>query len=191
MIYQLILLLLFTSVQEDWVLKKDEDGIRVFTRKVESTELKEFRAEMVIDGDMEQLYNVIMDFNNYNQWKPECISSKFLKETPDTITGYFLIDVPWPADNRDCITTCVVERSENSIRIDYFAEPDFAPQERKTVRIPVFKGFWLLEKTEEGKLKVVQQALLDPGGIVPSWVANLTIIDSPHKSFRNLRELVK
>ena len=52
-------------------------------------------------------------------------------------------------------------------------------------------GFWKIKDLKNGKLVIAHQFYADPGGVVPAWIINKRTIDSPIKTIKTLRKLIK
>ena len=59
------------------------------------------------------------------------------------------------------------------------------------MRMPISRGHWILKPQNDGRVSVEQQFLVDPGGFIPAWIANLMIVKGPLASFQSLRDIVK
>ena len=68
----------FAPLQESWKLKKDKDGIQVFTRKVPGWTLKEYKVKVEINSTLDKVYQTIMDISSYTQWQHNCGESREL-----------------------------------------------------------------------------------------------------------------
>ena len=69
---------LFAS--ESWELEKDEDGIKVYTRMTDKSDVKEFKAVTTINADKIKIGNIITNVGNYISWYPDVSKSSVLKE---------------------------------------------------------------------------------------------------------------
>ena len=83
--------------QEDWSLKKDQDGIKVYTRSVEGTSFKAFKGSIVLDVDQDKLIARLTDMSGFSTWMPNVSEL----EVVNAQTYYVLTDSPWPAADRD------------------------------------------------------------------------------------------
>ena len=98
--------------QENWTLKKENNGIKVFSRKVEGFRMNELRVETILDCNLSQLVAVIADVNKYESWVYKTIRSDLLKQTSAADIYYYTqISVPWPFDNRDIVIHMTVQQN--------------------------------------------------------------------------------
>ncbi len=186
----------FSGIPADstWVLEKDKNGIKVYTRKVEGFEIKEFKAITTMNVPISALVALVIDVETYPKWVENVKSSKILKVvSEDEIIYYNEIKVPWPLSNRDNIVIAKVIRNAgtNVAKVDMKGRPDYLPKDPDIVRIPEANGFWEFVQGENDETEVYLQYLADPGGNVPAWIVNMFIIDGPYKTLMNMKEFVK
>jgi hypothetical protein len=55
------------------------------------------------------------------------------------------------------------------------------------IRVPFFDGSWKINKGVN-VLKVTYTLRIDPGGLVPAWLANLAMAEGPFVSFQKLKK---
>lgn len=175
----------------DWQLDLDEDGIQVYTRAVEDSALREFRAEMTVEAGVEQALLLLDDTPNLQNWLADCKKSKRVEQIDEyTAVNYLQYDQPWPVSDRD-----IYVRSQAHINFDEGGAvvklrglPDYKPEKDGMVRIPYLKGSWRFTPTENGKTHVIYQAHAKPGGSVPAFLANRAATDAPLETLKNMRE---
>ncbi len=176
----------------DWEKEFTKDGITVYTRPVEGSSLKEFKGEGIINAPLEVCRNVIDDTENHTKWRPDCIESKFLKAEGSDLFSYSETKAPWPVSNRDVIVKTQVTETKDKVVYDFSAadRQDLMPLKNGVVRMTKLTGMWILVR-KGNETQVTYQAKVDPGGSIPSWLANKTSIDQPYKSLLGLKEMVK
>lgn len=197
-IYQIsiiiFLLLLFSPCTfADWQLKKDKDGIQVYTREVKESKFKEFKGIMTLSSSIESVTAVAIDVEAYPEWIYFCEMAKIISPAnAETILVYQQSSLPWPVDNRDIVFTshAIQNKDSKSITIKLDATPD-AYKRTADVRILISRGYYLIEQIERNKVRITWQLLSDPAGNIPEWITNLMITDLPFKSLSALREQVK
>src|ERR1700761_958518 len=90
--------------QGKWELKKDENGIEVYTRKAATGNLKELRVVCELQATKAQLISILQDIGNYNDWVYSNKKSVILKTiNPDKVIYYTQSHLPWPIKDRDLI----------------------------------------------------------------------------------------
>jgi len=193
-----VLLFLFaTSIfcalgQGKWELKKNENGIEVYTRKAVSGNLKEIRVLCELDATRGQLVSTLKDINNYNAWVYSNKKSEILKEeNPDKIIYYTQCHLPWPIKDRDIIVELNINPTPEILNVVVKCLPDYVPRNTDYIRVPYSLAKWKVTQTTDNKLKVDYTFSLDPGGNIPTWLVNATLTIGPYNSFMKLKEVLK
>lgn len=179
----------------DWQLSKSKNQISVYTRKVDYSNYKEFRAEMTVTSKPETIVTFLQNIDGYKEWLPDCLESRKLDQTSTTEQiNYLVTDVPWPYDDRDLVyqfTVVAMDFKSGQLKILIENRPEYIPVSKKIIRIPKSVGFWKLTPIAENKTKVEYQMHVEPSGYVPAWLANMKIVDTPYTFMYNLREQVE
>lgn len=177
---------------EEWKLAKEKDGIEVYTRKTEGFELKEYKSIAIVDASPEKLLKILKDVDSYKEWMANVKIAKLLKDDEDRFYVYTEVNVPWPFDNRDQVTVSVVSKKPETgiieIKIDVVA--DYLPENKGIIRLPAGGGYWIFTPLPDGKTELYHQFAGDPGGSIPSWLANMFLVDGPYKTMLGLKEFV-
>ena len=50
--------------------------------------------------------------------------------------------------------------------------------------------FTVITPLKDGNVRIVQQMLIDPGGSLPAFIANMFVTDGPYYTFLNFKKLV-
>tara|TARA_Y200000002_G_scaffold248263_1_gene205626 strand:+ start:1212 stop:1799 length:588 start_codon:yes stop_codon:yes gene_type:complete len=177
----------FSNLDNDnWELKKDKDSIKVYIRNIDES-TKEYRAETIINSDLDNIFNTITDFDNSYKWMYKLNSSEILKKSDTLMYVYFVVDMNWPLKNRDLVSDAVIKRDIDKIKIEMNSTPDYIPLNSKLVRINKSRSIWNLEKIDDFNTKVTLQSYAVVNGI-PIFIMDLFILDSPMYSMTRLRE---
>ena len=178
-----------------WSLKRDKDGIQVFTRDVEDSKFDEVRGVMVIEARLESVVALIRDGEACPDWADLCEESIILEEVSETeYYGYNLNDVPWPVSDRDAITHVTWWQDPDTKTVMMKAqaiESDRVPKRRGALRMEDSVTGWEFTQLEDDLLQVVSTGHIDPAGPTPAWVTNMMLVDSPFKTMEGLREIME
>ncbi len=191
--YLIAFLVSFSALaQESWELRKNSNGIKIYTQDYPNSKFKEYKAQMTLKTSLQTVKSVILDAENLKNWNYKTSKSSLIKKIDDNNYIFYLYnDMPWPVMNRDHISDVIVTYpNEKSILITITPNNDVLPKYDGVVRITNFKGYWLLEETDNG-VRITNQLFGDPEGGVPSWLVNSKLIKSPFTAFSNLKELLK
>jgi len=188
-------LILYPSVDSEWKLRKDKSGIEIYTRSVEGSSFKEFKGITVIhDINLTEVLDVILDIKNYESLFPDCINPKILKQEGQWYDIHYLqTKGPFPVKDRDSVFEQKVEIDNNGkhARISLKPLPDYIPENKEMVRIRKGAGYWDLEADDNGNVKVIYQFHGEPGGEIPSWLANSFVVSHPFITLNNLINILE
>ena len=179
--------------QYEWNLKKDKEGIRVYSRTSEHSKFNEIKAEFGIRARLSELAAVMLDADDHVQWQYSTKSSYLLQRLSDSeLYFYNEINAPWPVANRDLIVHLKIsqDRTSRVMTIAAVCTPGFSPSYPSIVRVPVSKAIWTVTPVNNDSLHVEYVLEIDPGGSVPAWLINMFASRGPYESFRNLRQQV-
>ena len=173
----------------EWELEKDKKGIKVYTRAQEGWPIKGFRAETSIKSSKEDFIQTVLNADAFTEWMKDMKSSKNIEVTDnDTVITYYVIDIPWPMQDRDAVGTMSRREEDNTTFIEVSILNDYLPEYPKLVRMKRSLGYWSVTETSENNLDIVYQFIADPEGNVPGWIANLFLVDGPYETLANLRD---
>ena len=197
--------------EQPWEKINHQDEIEVFRRETAYGNIYEFRGIGLVKASIPKIIALITDTSLMPEWVNTCISAKVLEKNYDydsfekEVNEYYKIiymvhTVRWPLKKRDYVFKAHLEyfppqdgrREEivvDSRNIEY---EDVLPQPGK-VRMPLMHSSMKPINMNDGgmaKTMVDFKIQMDPGGIIPKWVANLVSKNIPHMTIMRLREIV-
>ena len=176
------------SEQEDWNLRIQQDGIKVYTKKMADSRIDAFKATTMISAKYERVKEVILDYPNYPKWYQDYKTGEILEQlNQDKIIVRFVIDAPFPIKDRDSVNRVSVQQTDEHIKVRLESAPTFIPPNNKQIRMTVSSGQWTLEK-EGNQTRVTLEYHADPEIPVPSWVSNRYVVQGPAKSLSSLKK---
>ena len=170
---------------DDWKLRKDEEGIQVYTRDAEGSDIDELKVVSTFHASLSAVVAVIMDANNFPNWIYACTEGKILNQpSPTEQYQYQLMNAPYPIADRDIVTHFTLTQDKNTgvVSTTAAAAPDYIPEKDDVVRVPVFIGVYQLTPLAGGNVEVVYTLRMEPGGSIPDWLVNATIVAGPFQS---------
>ena len=178
--------------QCDWHLKKDEDGIKVYTSCSENSNFKLIKVECTINARLSQLVAFLLDVTKQHEWVYSNKTSQLIKKVgPNEIIFYSSVNVPWPCTDRDYISHIVInQQSPQAITIDAHTEPDLLPYKDGLVRVRKSSAHWDVTSLSSDVQKIVYTVQFDPGGSIPAWLVNMFVTKGPLQTFQKLRACV-
>jgi len=193
--YKYIIILIITLLISpifSWDLKKERNGVKVFTRTIEGSNFKEFKSIGIHTGSISSLISVLQDDSNLCNWFPDCKEFRLLKK-PSRLERYqyMVVKTPFPVNNRDTIQHTILSQDNGTktVTINLTASPEILPEVPGTVRVPKSRGFWKFTPLENNQVEVTFQLHSDPGGSLPEWLANNFVTETPLKAVINLIKL--
>ena len=186
-------LLVSAQVQaESWQLSKDEEGIRVYLSEVPGSKYKAYRGVTTIKGDVASLRALQEDVQGSCTWIHACAEQRLLKHEGAQSWVYTRFAMSWPVQARDSILHVVSEQgADGSLTRRLEGQPQYLPEDRGHVRVASLQGYWRFVPQGEGQVEVTYQVHTEPGGSVPSWLANSFVVDAPFNTLKGLRELAE
>lgn len=180
--------------QEEWTLKKDNSGIKVYARKVIGHKINELKVETILEGRLSQLAAIIAEVNKHEEWVYKTIQSSLLKQNSFVDLFYYtVIAAPWPFDNRDVVIHITMQQNPQTkvLNINANSTDGYVPVKKDIVRVTFSRASWMITPLNNHQLKVEYRILVDPGDGLPAWLINLFSSMGPYDTFIKLRERIK
>lgn len=176
-----------------WKLVSDKNGIKVYRQDDAEARIKTFRGvtrfAIANPAAIEALLN---DYAAIPRWmhfisKGEELSRRSYVERKMRFTT----ELPWPLSDRDVVANFTVRQVEPTLtRISAVNDPS-AAHTADYVRIPQLNGrldFRYFVETKE--VEATYEIVMDPGGYIPGWAANIVLKDTPYFTLLKLRRIV-
>jgi len=173
---------------DNWILEKDKDGIKVYTRKTLKSSLKDSKASVTIKVSAKKAFDLFIDFERHRDWMDRIRASRLLKKVSDNeYYVYYEVTAPWPVADRDvAVLYKAVKLPDGGFRLESAAKPDIIPPKEGLVRVPESESTWEFVPKGEG-VEIIFTNHSDPGGNVPDWLINMTATDNPFNTLQNFR----
>lgn len=186
--FALVVALGSVHAQEE-TLAYDDEGIQVFTHDVPGSEYQGFRGTVNVKVSPEVVRDEILNTAGVCSWYYNCATIGQIAAMPNgSKVVHMVIDMPWPVDDRDVVFRSDLLSEEQGYRIvNTRLSDNYLPQQPGLVRISALKSEWRLQKTDEGT-RITLSTEAEPGGSIPSWLANSMVVDMPKNTLKNLRK---
>jgi ribosome-associated toxin RatA of RatAB toxin-antitoxin module len=184
----------YSNAEDQWTLKKDSDGVKVYSTPSAGEDLIVYKGVTEINAPIEVVTEVVRDIPSYTQWYWQCKEARILKSDQGkrTIVFYFVTHPGWPVSDRDFIVynTQVGDpkSGEVSFALGNITE-DIVPLQEGIVRLKHVSGGWNLKKIDKNKTAVTLLIKTEPGGSVPKAVANMVMGDTPFNTLKELKRM--
>lgn len=189
-----ILLLLQSSglFAQKWDFIKEKDGIRVYTRQDPNNVMKSFRGEMYCKTTMDKVNGLIGNPHNFDWWADNIKVKVLNYEEGKFIKYYVVYDVPWPLADRDLVVEAKITTDPVTGGRSVYATPipNGYPLNKDNIRITNYWQKWTVTPKENGIVYLVIEGSVDPGGVIPAWLYNMVITETPLKVMREVQKRV-
>lgn len=185
---------LFCYAQKNWELRKDENGIAVYTRKLDNEKYKEIRVLCEFDASADKLIEILQDVNHHKNWVYKTTKSYLIsRKNKDTLFYYSEISLPWPASNRDAVVqlSFANDTVNKKLVIAVQSMPNILPEKPDLVRVPYSLGLYDVKTLPNNHIKIDYTLKVNPGGSLPAWLVNYTATIGPYNTFIKLKGLVE
>lgn len=174
-----------------WVQEYQKKNTTIHIAAVEQHDIKAFRAVSTYETSVNQMVNVITDMTRFTDWMHGAKEAYVVQKLADNVQAcYFRNDVPFPLKDRDgVIVQKVTQEAPGRVRIHLNLMNELVPEDSAYVRVDHLEGDWLIEDIGNGKVQLTYQIHLDPQGMIPDWIVNFLITETPSKSLKNLNKV--
>ena len=174
----------------------EEDGIKVWQRKIPGQSLVEFRGRGIIKGNYKKILAVLADHDRKTEWMDSCVGAHKIRDKgPGKVVMYNRTGSTVPLiSDRDVVLESTVDiwSDRKKITIDVWSvEDEKMPPVDGVVRMPNLTASWVLVALDEGRTDVTYTVRADPGGAIPHWLVNLVAKRLPFKTIQKLRKQIK
>lgn len=181
---------------EQWRLVSDKNGIQVYMKHNDDSRLKTFRGVTRFSVDrLDNISGVLNDTPNMPRWMHFISHANEIRRSDYLNREYqFLTSLPWPLTDREAVVKLLVRQDEKTkaVTVHVLNSPGLLPPNPKYIRMPEMQGRFAFAPTGKGKeVEVTYEIILDPGGYVPAWIANIVLKDTPYFTLERLRRVVE
>jgi hypothetical protein len=178
----------------NWEKVKESNRVTVYTCSVPGSDFNAFKAITEVNAPIDRVEAALRDINTYDEWYDQVSHGEKLSETR-TNTGYcyVIVDLPWPAKDRDNIFKYkwIIDNQNGTRTLTSHAVPDYLPRKEDCIRIEQTDSIWRLTLKGPNRVEIYHEVYADPGGQLPAWIVNSFLVDGPVRSLSRLRERVE
>ena len=171
-----------------------EKQVVVYLRSVEGSSFKAGRGVTTVEATLGAIVSVISDAESFPEWMHN-VKRAFVVEQISTFERitYTAQKLPWPVTDRDSVVYSKFSQDPDTkqITIDFEARPDAYPEQEGHVRVPNMTGKWQITPKGGNRVEVIYQIHPDPGGRIPTRVANASITDTPLNTLRGMHRMIR
>jgi hypothetical protein len=180
--------------QEPWNLKKDQDGIAVYTRKLNNEKYVEIKVVSEFNSTAAELTKILQNIDRHTNWAYNTKKSFLInRKNKDTLTYYSEVSLPWPVSNCDLVIQLCFSQDINPriMKIQAHSVNNVFPIQPGVVRVPFSLGSWTVTSMDNNRIKIEYILSVNPGGTLPACLVNYTAVTGPFNTFKNLKTLAE
>lgn len=181
--------------ENTWKLEKDKDEIKIWTRKLDNSNLKECKMVAIVNSNLDKVLSIFTNYKYYDKimYKTKPGSVKLIKKvSEDDFYVYMIATAPLVKD-RDIVIHFTFKRNQpnGAVLVNLDANDwNLVPQNDNCVRITNMKGIYRFTPLKNGKVEIFHQSYSYPGGGIPEGLANFVVTDAPYSMMIKLRDLI-
>lgn len=184
----------FSFAQDKWELKKNDHGIEVYSRKLNTGKFKEIKVICEVNSSAENLIKILQDVDDHKEWVYKTIKSNLIsRKNKDTLYYYSELALPWPISNRDAVVQLACSRDipNSQYTITVVSLPNLIPAKPHIVRVPYSLGVYHVKTLPNNHIRIEYTLSVNPGGFLPSWLVNYTSTIGPYNTFFKLKTMLE
>ncbi|MEQ8408534.1 MAG: START domain-containing protein [Gammaproteobacteria bacterium] len=180
---------------DDWQLRRDRDGIQVYSGDVAGSPYDAVRTITVIDDtSLSALVALITDAESCPNWADRCEESYIVdQQNPKQALVYTHNDLPFPIMDRDVVSQIQWQQDPVSrmVSMESHAVAGVVEEKRGRLRLTHADVSWYFTPLSDSRVEVKNIAHIDPGSALPGWVTNMLLVDTPFETVRALRDEIR
>lgn len=180
------------DAQPDWVLQRDESGIKVWTKDFPDSKFKQFKTETKIKATLKNVVAVFLDIENMSLWYDR-VEKVIMVEKISDREGIYKInfELPWPVADRVSAVRAILSHdpTSNVVRVDTNCEPGII-RDTDVLLVTTMHSEWVLTPVDEDYVHIYHKGYMDPAGSLPSWISNSGVKDGPVKTLTALKRIL-
>tara|TARA_Y100001954_G_scaffold239194_1_gene311861 strand:+ start:3202 stop:4011 length:810 start_codon:yes stop_codon:yes gene_type:complete len=174
----------------DWKPLFEKNGIKVFKGKLKGEAVIPFKAIGTLNGSLEEVVSVLLNFQQKPIWSPKLKSVKIHKETNSfvkTFSEYY--ETPWPSSDREFLLEGKMDiPDQNLVKLFASSSTKTSFSNKDHVLAQVNNLDLTLKRLTETKTAVEFVFMGDLKGWIPAWITNLIQRRWPYKFLKGLEK---
>ncbi len=184
------------SLGSNWKLIRTDHfhNIKLYLRKDSSFRVYVIRLTTVFDAPLRSIAAATLDVSDMPEWIWHLRSAELIKTLgPHDIIIHLVISSPYGIEDRDAVIHTHVEQDPKTkvLRLTTTTVDGYVPIEPPLVRMARLQMNWTFTPRPDGKVDAELIGVIDPGGRIPAWTANIIQKSSLYYSIRNLMHVVR
>ena len=185
-------LLPFSALANEWKQVREASertDVSTWVKPVAGNPLNAFRGQTEVPYPMLTVIAVLADVENYPQWVFQCHSARLMPEVSDDL-AYIHIKGIWPVSDRDGVARTAISQDSKTLKttLHSVAAHGVVDEVDGTVRLPALDNRFILEPLADGWTRITFETFVDPGGMIPAWLANFVATRAPLTTLQKMQE---
>ncbi len=177
-------------IADEWKqirVASERTDVSTWVRPVEGNPLNAFRGQTEAPYPMLTAIAVLADVENFPKWVFQCHSARLMPELGDDV-AYIYIKGIWPVADRDGVAQTTIRQDPLTLttEIRSVAARGLVDEVPGTVRIPALDNRFVFEALPDGWTRITFETMVDPGGMIPAWLANFVATRAPLTSLQKM-----
>lgn len=159
----------------NWEFLKEIEQMRIYSRHVEGSDFKAYKAIIDVDVPFEIAVEIAKDHDHYRDWYGMCKDIFVIdKRSNHDYDMYFVLDMPGGASDRDLVVRITTEWDyiKGQCQADIKSKESTYKSDSGLVRMPKMEGQFTITRINANKIRVVYQFFAETGGFMPAWIVN-------------------
>lgn len=184
-------LLSVSSLANEWKqvrVASERTDVSTWVKPIEGNPLNAFRGQTEVPYPMLTAIAVLADVQNYPEWVFQCHSARLMPEVSDDL-AYIHIKGIWPVADRDGVARTAIIQDSATLKttLHSVAAHGVLEDVEGTVRLPALDNRFILEPLADGWTRITFETFVDPGGMIPAWLANLVATRAPLTTLQKMQ----
>lgn len=165
------------------------EDIATWVRPVEGMAVKAFRGQTEVHASAYVVLALLADTRNLANW----IYQGQFSEHPANLQAdhiYMRFNGIWPASDRDVLFRTTVSQDGDAVLVESH-NVEGMPLNNNYVRVQKLQNTFRLVPLKGGWTRVEFETLVDLGGMVPAWLANMVSTKAPLVTLQGLQQQIK
>ena len=166
----------------------ERTDISTWVKPLAGNPLNAFRGQTEVPYPMLTAIAVLADVENFPEWVFQCHFARLMPEVSDDL-AYIHIKGIWPVSDRDGVARTTITQDSTSLKttLRSVAAHGVLDEVEGTVRLPALDNRFILEPLADGWTRITFETFVDPGGMIPAWLANLVATRAPLTSLQKMQ----
>ena len=184
------------EVYDEWRIKKDKEGIQIYTRWIKAEEgrkARQMHAVMQVKASLDATVMAITEDEQVKKWLSR-VKDYYHFDNQDNYHwyAYTQFKIPWPLDNQDLITYNTLQQDQETKKIHVILDgkPDYKPQEKGVQRIAHFDGSWDFTPLDNGFIQVDYYIFTKTKPVLPRWIIDPIVEYGLWSTFYEMKKII-